>query len=572
VTWTSADVLTLLATHPFTSSLPDGVVARLAESARIVQVGAGEVVVREGEPGEDAYLVVGGRLVATVDGTVVGEIGRNETFGEMALLTGERRTATITVRRATTMVRIGASDFAQLLAEHPQAHRALATQLVQRLDRSQRGRLDCGEPALIGVTGARPATVGALAADLAEALRRSGTRADAMPVTDGLDLARIELDGPIALVHGTPAELDAHREELDRVLVVVDVATERPASSMPTLFDGTTTELVLAHPASCSLPAATTAWLRSTSVSDHHHIRVGRADDMDRLVRRLMGREYVLVLGGGGARGLAHLGTYRALVEAGVPIDAVAGVSAGSLFAAGIAMDRSPDEAEETSLELLVDAGSLVDLTIPAVALSSGRRITERIQHAFGADTEMEDLWRPMFCVSADLTTLAPVVHRTGPLWRAIRATVGVPGVFPPLVEGEAVLVDGGVIDNLPVQRARRLYPRATIIASDVGRRHEQLRHDLPDDGIVPGWRSAWSQVMRRRRTPGLVTLLYRLTALGSGGDPNARGDIHIEHRLDGIGMFDFPKARPAIRAGYEQTVAVLATAGWSAGFQDTRS
>jgi NTE family protein len=287
-------------------------------------------------------------------------------------------------------------------------------------------------------------------------------------------------------------------------------------------------------------------------------VRAGRAGDIERLARRLLGREYVLVLGGGGARGLAHLGTYRALVEAGIPIDVVAGVSAGSLFAAGIAMDRSPDEAEELSLELLVDAGSLVDLTIPTVALSSGRRITERIQHAFGPETDMEDLWRPMFCVSADLTTLTAVVHRTGPLWRAIRATVGVPGVFPPLVEGEAVLVDGGVIDNLPVQRARRLYPRATIIASDVGRRHEQLRHNLPDDGIVPGWRSAWHRVVRRHRTPGLVTLLYRLTALGSGGDPGARGDIHIEHRLDGIGMFDFPKARPAIRAGYEQASAVL--------------
>ena len=564
VTQPPADIHVLLSGHPFTSWLPENVVARLAESARILQAGAGEVVVREGDPGEDAYLVVGGRLVATVDGEVVGEIGRNETFGEMALLTGERRTATITVRRPSTMVRIGAAEFADLLTEYPQAHRALATQLVQRLDRSQRGHRDGGEPALIAVAGLSGEAAGGLASDLAEAFRRAGLRTDVMPVSEDLDLARIELAGAMAIVHGTLAEVHGHRSSFDRLLVVADAATDRPTSLAPTPFDNTSAELVLVHPANQSLPSRTTAWLRATSVSDHHHVRRGRADDTERLVRRLLGREYVLVLGGGGARGLAHVGTYRALVEAGIPIDAVAGVSAGSLFAAGIAMDRTPDEAEELSIELLVDAGSLVDLTIPTVALSSGRRITERIQQAFGADTDMEDLWRPMFTVSADLATLAPVVHRTGPLWRAIRASVGVPGVFPPLVEGEAVLVDGGVIDNLPVQRARRLYPRATIIASDVARRHEQLRHNLPDDGIVSGWRSAWYRVARRNRTAGLVSLLYRLTALGSGGDPGARGDIHIEHRLDGIGMFDFAKARPTIRAGYEQASAVLAATSLS--------
>ena len=104
-----------------------------------------------------------------------------------------------------------------------------------------------------------------------------------MPVSDDLDLARVELDGTIALVFGTAGELEAHRHQFDRVLQVVDVATERPASSMPTHFD-TATELVLVHPAGCELPRATTTWLASTSASDHHHIRTGRADDVDRLV------------------------------------------------------------------------------------------------------------------------------------------------------------------------------------------------------------------------------------------------------------------------------------------------
>ena len=154
---------------------------------------------------------------------------------------------------------------------------------------------------------------------------------------------------------------------------------------------------------------------------------------------------------------------------------------------------------------------------MPLVALSSGRRITEAIQEGYGSAVNLEDLWRPMTCVSADLSTLSVRQHERGRLWRALRASVAVPGVFPPLVEDDAILVDGGVVDNLPVARARSLYPGATIISSEVGRRNEALRVDMPGDGIVGGWRSTWDRVGRRRQTPSIVSLLYRLTALGGG-------------------------------------------------------
>ena len=392
----------------------------------------------------------------------------------MALFLGQRRTATVTARRPSTLLRIGAAQFAEVLSAHPAVHQAVTRQLVTRLDRAQRHVAGSREPAIVAVLGAGSGAsvdvrVREIASRLASTLRAAGHPASSCVMDPDLDASRLERAGELVLVAGMAADLGTARHWFDRVLLVVD-GSARPewVARLPRCG---ATDLVLVHPASTPVPTGSARLIDAAGVTEHHHLREDHPGDMARLARRLVGREHVLVLGGGGARGMAHLGTYRALVEAGIPIDVVAGVSAGALFAAAIALDWSPEQAVERSVEMLIDAGRLVDLTIPAVALSSGRRITEGIQRAFGADVDMEDLWRPMFCVAADLTTLTPSVLRTGRLWRAVRATVAVPGVFPPLVEGEAVLVDGGVIDNLPVERARPHVP---------GRRRDRLRRRSP--------------------------------------------------------------------------------------------
>ena len=102
-------------------------------------------------------------------------------------------------------------------------------------------------------------------------------------------------------------------------------------------------ELVLLHPDTASRPSRTLAWLTARTVTAHHHVRLGNDADMRRLARRVSGRAVGLVLGGGGARGFAHIGTLRALAEAGISVDVVGGTSIGALIAAAVAADMSPE-------------------------------------------------------------------------------------------------------------------------------------------------------------------------------------------------------------------------------------
>ncbi|MGF1597186.1 MAG: patatin-like phospholipase family protein [Acidimicrobiales bacterium] len=557
------DPAEVLAGHPLTASLPLEVRARLAVGARMRALAPGEVLVEEGSPGDAAFLIVTGRLTASVGGRAVGTIGRDETVGEMSLITGAPRSATVTARRPSVVLVVRSADFAAVLADHPEAHRSLTRQLVARLDNTLRGRGDAaGHAAVMAVVGGDDPAVVPVVDVLVSALADGGADVARLGADRLDELAGLEVDHDVVVVAVPRADVATLVPLFDRV-----VAVARIGAAPAHLPDGLT-DLIVVHPDRTVVPAGTRRLLRPALAPTpldadplaHHHLRLGSTVDAARLARRLLGRERVLVLGGGGARGMAHLGAYRAVHEAGIELDAVVGVSAGAIFAACIALDWSPEEAVERSSAILIDAGRLVDFTAPLVALSSGRRVTEAIQNGFGIDVDLEDLWRPLMCLSADLTTLTVRYHRRGPLWRALRASVAVPGVFPPLIEGEAVLVDGGVVDNLPVTPARLLYPGATIISSDVGRRNEPMMTvELPPDGIVSGWRSLWHRVGRRRQTPTLVKLLYRLTALGGGAADLVEGDIHVCHELEGVGMFDFARARPAIEAGYQQTRAVLA-------------
>ncbi len=553
------EVIAMLAGHPLTEPLGDDERRTLSSLAEVLVLEPGDVLVHQDDPGEAAYLVVAGRFEALVNGVPVGVVGRGETVGEMALITGEPRSATIVARRSSRVVRIDADDFAGVLASSPETYRRLNALLVDRL----RGALD-GRPSWVG----RSTVVGIVATDdtrakpfarrLADAVTGQGGRVavvDADSTDDrGPALYDLETTADVVLIVAGIDDLARRSGTFDRTLLVVDAD-----EAVPDLGPARATDLVLIHPEHVDQPRRTARWLDALAPDQHHHVRAESNRELGRVARRILHRERVLVLGGGGARGLAHLGTYQALIESEVDFDAVVGVSAGAIFGAAMALDWSPEKCLERSESMLIEGGRLVDFTAPMVALASGRQITERLQSGYGRSLDVEDAWRPLTCLSADLVTLSAHYHRRGPLWQAIRSSASVPGVFPPVPLGDAVLVDGGIIDNLPVARARTLYPGALIISSDVGRRSEPLHVDLPTGGFVGGWQTIWDRLAKQKDTPTMIKLLFRLTALGGGATETVTGDVHMEHVNDQIGLFDFAGGRPAIRAGYRLAMDVLA-------------
>jgi NTE family protein/lysophospholipid hydrolase len=301
-------------------------------------------------------------------------------------------------------------------------------------------------------------------------------------------------------------------------------------------------------------------------LQSHHHVRRGNQADMARVARFLAGVPVGLVLGGGGVRGLAHVGVMRALNQAGVAVDMIGGTSIGAVVGVQFALGRSPERILRETQQAFT---GLLDYTLPAVALAAGGRLSSSLRAALG-EMQFEDTWLPYFCVASNLTRAEVAVLDHGTLWRAVRASCGLPGVFPPVgIEGD-LLVDGCLLNNLPVDiMAKRC--AGPIIAVDA----------TPTvDLEAQGWRgdamSGFRHLANRINPlgsgsdlPGIARILQRACELSSVRAHRARlRDVNrgllLTPAVGGIPTLDFGQAEQAVEAGYR--AACEALPGWLAG------
>ncbi|XP_017789483.1 PREDICTED: neuropathy target esterase sws isoform X2 [Habropoda laboriosa] len=282
-------------------------------------------------------------------------------------------------------------------------------------------------------------------------------------------------------------------------------------------------ELVLLHKEqSGQRPTNTVQWLNMRSwVSSHHHIQCPKRmftrrsqyrinelyskvlmsepnvhSDFSRLARWLTGTSVGLVLGGGGARGAAHVGMLKAVIEAGIPIDMVGGVSIGAFMGALWCMEKNitttTQKAREWSKKMTQWWRQIMDLTYPVTSMFSGKDFNNTIQATFG-DTYIEDLWLPYFTITTDITDSCMRTHTHGSLWRYIRASMSLSGYMPPMcdpVDGH-LLLDGGYVNNLPADEMLRQGAHH-ILAIDVGSQDDT---DLTNYGdSLSGWWLLWKR------------------------------------------------------------------------------
>ena len=155
----------------------------------------------------------------------------------------------------------------------------------------------------------------------------------------------------------------------------------------------------------------------------------------------------LMVLGGGGARGLAHRGAIKAIEELGVPIDYVCGTSQGAFMAALLGCYESYEGIRKPTDEMAKKMGNvwelLKDATLPLMSYFSGYRFNNSIRSFFPDDVKIEDLWLPFFCVTTNISQADICVHRTGDLWRAVRASMTLLEYLPPVYFNGALLIDG---------------------------------------------------------------------------------------------------------------------------------
>ena len=561
-------------------------------------VPAGEVLLRQGEPSDALYVVVTGRLRTAVRGpdgseSVVRETGAFSTVGELGLLTELPRSATVVALRDTDVLRLPREKFRAFALRHPEALLRVAAIVAERQanpnPRPNRASAASGLTyAVLPITPSE-ATAG-LARTLAERLASLGETllldAAAFDERHGRPgAAMTPMSGPLGLaadvslreledrtkhfVLSADPEWTAWTERCvrraDRILLVADAsagpATREVEKRLAALALPARVELVLLHAPGTSEPRGTAAWYAARAAADHHHVRLGNRRDEERLARRLAGRGVGLVLGGGGARGIAHVGVIRALEEAGVEVDLVAGTSMGSVIAGAWALHGGWEPLVALAKDF-ADPAKIYDRTLPLVSLMSGGKVHRTMRALYG-DREVEDLWVPYFSISTNLTRARIDVDRRGPLWRAVRKSMSIPGVFPPIIEEGDVIVDGGVVDNFPVERMANRPDCGTVIGVNVAPAIDKVK-PYRFGPELSGWKILRGRILpfaKKLRAPSLVGSLLRTQEINSVMFIRSAlrfVDLLVEPEVDSFRMNQYDRYEELIAAGYAKGTEAL--------------
>ncbi|WP_436794847.1 patatin-like phospholipase family protein [Actinospongicola halichondriae] len=535
-------------------------------SVVVSDIEAGDTLCRQGDPADVAWVLIRGRLRvlhADSDGSAmraIADIGPGSVIGEGGLVDGGTRGATVVARRDCLVAELSRQWLADVVGDDPTS----IGHLIRSLD-GGRDRLETTERVIAVI----PAGASTLAVDtLVDHLR-------AMPETIVVDAAvsargsgwlrdlETSTETVVLLGDGSWSEWNDRAARIaDRIVTLVDAtqptlhANEIAVAELPGFLANARTA-VLVHPDDLDTPRRTRDLLDARPDVRHLHLRETNARDHGRVSRHLTGRTVALVVGGGGARSLAAIGTYRELRRRGIPIDAVTGSSAGAVLTALIAHDVDPDE-------MLVRARAgfdkVRDPTIPVASILRGRRLWEKLGHHLG-DGDIEDTWIPFACTTTDLTDHALVEHTRGSLRRAVRASVSLPGVFPPVDLDGHLHVDGGILDNLPVRAARDLAPGAEVIAVDVSPPRGPSAEELPPD--VSG-----AQILFRRLMgiagPGVPSIATTMTESVLLGASRSRREVlegvscHIDLDLERFALLDFAKLDSIVDIGSRESGPIV--------------
>ena len=578
------------ATFSILGELDDETLHELTDQLRWRHLPGGEYLFHAGDEADALYIVGTGRLevqVAGEDGPrTVAEIGPGEPVGEMALCSQHPRSASVQAIRDTELVRLSRSSFQELIRRHPESLMRITSYVVDRLRSTTINAVQRSHVTTIAVLSLDETddTTGfgrRLAETLSEFDSTLYISAEVLDDSCGSGASSLAYDDPRSarvtdwlsqqeckhgfLVYEASAQWGPWTErcarQADQVLLLADGTADPARRPVERMLDehrptgrAAPALLILLHKEHGASSQNTAAWLAERQVHDHYHIRTYLPTDFARLARVLAGCAVGLVLGGGGARGLAHIGLLRAFEEHKVPIDFIGGTSIGAILAGLYATSQDIDYIKEMAHAEFVRAKPAKVFTVPLTSLIAGARIDRGLQRCFG-EQQIEDLWLKFFCVSCNISKSGVEIHRRGLLWRAVRASLALPGIFPPVFKRGHVLVDGGVLNNIPVDLMKQHC--GTVIASAVHGSYEKIVGE--ELKTCPSTtRILLRKVNPFKRSfelPSLGSII--LGALACGSSRHAKqalelADYVVQPPVSDFGLLEFKRLDEIIEIGYQ--------------------
>jgi len=570
-------------------SLDAAVIEDLADVLKIQTVRGGELVLREGDPSSSMLFVISGGLRVTRRDAAGRQLLFNElrpgaSVGEPGLILQQARAADVTAVRDSTLAVLYKADYEDLLARHPlPLNQVFVRAIYNYLRHNTPNKLRHAE-SIVVVPLHQDADALEVSKGLAQAFKKMGTThlftlaqnrafSQVPGVQDAEDISRQEKleAGLDYLVYeaGQNAPVWTQRafRQADQAVFVgtagacADLAALELQLMQEPGYAMKRRHLVVLHPADAIYPTERGHWLNGRDVERYYPTRRGHAGDYDRLARFITGTAVGIVLGGGGARGFAHLGVLRALQGAGVPIDLIGGNSMGALIGAQYACDIPLEQIRDQTQKFA--AGGEYP-TFPLISLVSGQRVRRDLIKMFG-DLQVEGLWRPYFAAACNLTKGCTTVQDSGPLWRAVLASNSPAGLFPPVPVNGDLLVDGAILENVPVAAMRmrlgspqeRRRGNGTIIAVDVD--VLEALNVPTDTARLSLWQTMKGVMLpKSARSPTIGQIMYRA---GHIGGMNQRGytigqaDHYLEPPVSHFSMMGYRNAAEIGEVGYRYTM-----------------
>ena len=522
----------------------------------------GETLIEQGTLEPDFHIIIEGTATVEASGPQgqrrgLGTLGPGDSIGDMALLTGDPASADVIARTAIVSFAIAPGRLAELGDVRHQLIEALALLLAGRL-RSANQRLLAQHAAIRHVVYASPAVTPALRRLPQEVARVVHARTLAVQVGDATGafegsqlvdqrqvpagdtgaLARlldhVSLEYDQVLIFAPPA-FDAHSLDCS---VSVDIVAERDTAAP-------------AHPGALRIVVGERRWLRNelrrlserlqreiSGVIPANGGAPGFRDPTAKLARVLTGRRVGVALGAGAAKGLAHLGVLRAIEELGIDVDMISGCSIGAaiaaVYAAGYDMEEMPDVVARVAARALRP-------TLPLHSFLSNRGIREELER-IGQGRRFEDLDLPLAIPAVDIFRRCEVTFTSGLVWPRILASMAIPGIYPPLRAGDSYLVDGSVLNPVPVRQCRDMGAGVVVGVRLTGSRTSPRDHlDFePSRPLAADTVTRCFEIMHNR-----LSELSRDDA-----------DASIEVVLEKGGLRDFDRAREYAEIGYAAAMA----------------
>lgn len=536
----------LLRSIPLFKNLEDDDLELIAKHLHKEKYPKGKYVFREGDFGDTMYLVESGQVavVGQDDRETIAFMGPGTFVGEISLLLAQPRTANLQVMLDAHLWALCKEDFDKLITTRPtialEMMRELSKRLVTTTQRKKR------------LTKIRriTAVIGSKGFNLARAIHTQlKTPVGLLPLAGAPLASNVTISGGIMLLDGDNLTDDTLAEHLSHQIevfkhVVVWLPDESNPLAQKAIELADTVVSIGQPPGWFSPPKNCDLWVTTES-----------RDDLFRIARRLINRTVGLALSSGGSRGLAHIGVLKVLMQEGIPIDMVAGTSAGALFGSlyalgwGIeALSSFPDELKSATKITNWDFNFP-----PKTALVKGKIARDKIIARWVENKSFEDLALPFFVVAADVYTGEEIIFDSGPLADAIRASVSIPVLVEPWRHGSHYLIDGGIVNPLPASVLRDRGADIVIgssVVQPMAQSYRGNREQMPNMWqVVSNMFSAMEAEVISKQLP-LVDVLIQHTA-----SANHALDFDQANALVDLGEESARQMLPEIKAALEAPV-----------------